>query len=268
MKYLSASPLKNSDKESADFFCLNNCGAIIEADKPVLTKREHGRTDYQLIYICQGSLEVTLSGETTVLGSGNVLFYRPHEPQIYRTGEDVTTFYWIHFSGSEVRRLVEFFDGNYCFVGDFEEFCEYCADAVRVCATESNINRLYYGGKLISLIALLWQKYAGKEENTGRQLIKEALLDMHMNFTVARTNEEYARMCGMSKSHFIRTFHKCIEMPPQKYRTLFAVREAKHLLKSNSVAATADILGFSDVFYFSRVFKKHTGLSPSEYKKS
>ena len=104
-------------------------------------------------------------------------------------------------------------------------------------------------------------------DNSDMQgLLKNALLDMHTNLALARSNEEYARLCGLSKSHFIRLFCKCIGMPPQKYRTSLVMREAKHLLKNNSVSVTAYLLGFSDVFYFSRLFKKTVGYPPSFIK--
>ena len=77
---------------------------------------------------------------------------------------------------------------------------------------------------------------------------------------------EYAKMCGLSKSYFIRLFTAKMKMSPQKYRTFIAMREAKHLLKSNSVGDVAAMLGYDDVFYFSRVFKKHVGAAPITYR--
>ena len=48
------------------------------------------------------------------------------------------------------------------------------------------------------------------------------------------------------------------------------IEKAKIYLKDTDykVYEVADILGFENVTYFSRFFKKHTGISPKEYKES
>ena len=269
MKYLSANRVKNSDQTSADFLCLNNCGAFIDTNKPIITKRPDGRMDFQLIYISRGALEITLSGKDLTFGAGTVILFRPHEPQIYHTVNNGTSFYWIHFSGGEASRLLEFYSGNVHTVGAFHEFEDFCNDAVAAYATGATGYSLYCCGRLLSLIALLSQKLAKKDTSAVHSLLEPAIIDMHTHFTEARSNDDYAKLCGLSKSHFIRTFHECMKMPPQKYRTAIVIREAKQLLRQGiSVCDASDLLGFSDQFYFSRIFKKHTGISPDGYKKN
>jgi len=50
---------------------------------------------------------------------------------------------------------------------------------------------------------------------------------------------------------------------------IFLVSEAKNLLKGsdNNIAETAYALGFDNLPYFSRLFKKEVGVSPNQYKK-
>lgn len=266
MKYITARAIKNSDKESADFLSINNCGAFIETSEAVLTSRKNGRSDYQLIYVSKGTIEITENKENVTVSSGNLILYRPHEPQIYTASKNCT-FYWIHFSGTAAFEMLEFFNTRVLKIGAFPDFEEFCNATVSAFATQKTNYSLFCTGKLISLIATVSQKM-NFDEAKENELLSPAMLDMHMNFTSQRTNDDYAKMCGLSKSHFIRLFHKYIGMPPQKYRTEIAMREARHLLKSNSVSSTANLLGYTDVFYFSRVFKKTVGISPREYIKS
>lgn len=265
MKYIAARSTKNSDAESADFISINNCGAFIETEKAVTTLRPSGRMDFQLIYISQGTLELTENTGNKTIESGCVVLFRPHEPQLYCVPKD-STFYWIHFSGTKVQDMLDFFKERVYKIGVFPEFEDFCRESIDAFAAQKSNYSLFCAGKLISLIALLSQKIES-DGSFDRDKLRAALIDMHTNFAIQRTNDEYAQMCGLSKSHFIRLFHKCTGVSPQKYRTQIAMHEAKHLLKSNSVSDTAYILGYSDVFYFSRVFKKTINTSPSEYKK-
>ena len=266
MKYLTARDIKNSDGESSEFLSINNCGAFIDTSEPIITSRPNGRFDYQLIYVKKGALELFENSKKYKVEHGSIVLFRPHEPQIYAVQKDCT-FYWIHFSGTAAESMLSFFENRFYEVGALPEIEEFCEDTIASFASNKTNYPLLCAGKLISLIAIISQKLASDVESEDK-LIGAALIDIHKNFTVWRTNEEYAEMCGLSKSHFIRIFHKSLGMPPQKYRAAVAIREARHLLKSNSVTSTASILGYTDVFYFSRVFKKFVGISPNEFKKN
>lgn len=262
LKYISARKTTNSDNKSLDFFEINNCGAFIDASKPIVTSRPDGRMDFLLIYVSAGAL--VLEGERRIK-SGNVMLFRPHEPQMYHATVG-STYYWIHFSGTAADNMLEFFKDSSYNIGVFPEFEEFCHECVNAFAAKKNNYTYFCIGKLISLIAMISQKLSA-ECLDASELIAAAFSDIHTNFTLQRSNDEYAKMCDISKSHFIRLFHSSTGLPPQKYRTAIVMREAKHLLKSNTVAATASILGYDDAFYFSRIFKKTVGVSPIQYKK-
>ncbi len=268
MKYISARAVKNSDFQSTDFIRLNNCGAFIDTAKEINTRRTNGRKDYQLIYISHGCLNLTLDEKEVVLGKGNIILFRPCEPQIYRSVLD-TSFYWIHFSGSEVERMLSFFDKQYFYIGNFSAFEEFCIEAAGKFAADLRSAELYCAGRLVSLIALIADEFWVPKNKTYRAMLEPAIVYMHTNFDKWCSNDEYAKMCNMSKSHFIRTFHEAFGKPPKQYRAEILVAEAKRLLKSGfSVSAVAECFGFDDAFYFSRMFKKHAGISPSDYRRA
>ena len=77
-------------------------------------------------------------------------------------------------------------------------------------------------------------------------------------------------LCGVSYSYFKRLFIMKFNISPVKYITKKRISYACDLLVSNkySVSDIASMTGYSDVYYFSRVFKENTGMSPLEYKKS
>ncbi len=81
----------------------------------------------------------------------------------------------------------------------------------------------------------------------------------------------YERMCeqsGLSYSYFKELFIKRYGISPVKYVTNLRMEKAKELLITGqySVTETAEMCGFDSVYYFSRLFKSHTGVAPSNYK--
>jgi AraC-like DNA-binding protein len=82
--------------------------------------------------------------------------------------------------------------------------------------------------------------------------------------------EEYAKMLHMSTCWFIRSFKQYAGMPPGKYITSIRINKAKELLESTdyTVGEVGTIIGYDNPLYFSRIFKKQTGLCPAEYRKA
>lgn len=84
------------------------------------------------------------------------------------------------------------------------------------------------------------------------------------------TNEFLASLCSISCVYFRKLFVKKYGMPPLKYVTNLKIQKAKGLIISDflSFSEIAQNCGFTNIYHFSKVFKKETGLTPSEYKKS
>ena len=78
---------------------------------------------------------------------------------------------------------------------------------------------------------------------------------------------------GYSKDHIRRQFHQFTGMTPNEYLTDIRIQYAKRLLRQKNklrlpVSEIAWMCGFYDAAYFCRLFRKHVGVSPSEYSTS
>jgi len=82
--------------------------------------------------------------------------------------------------------------------------------------------------------------------------------------------ETIASECNVSATHFRRLFKEYAHTSPQQYRTELKIVYAKRMLAESdmSVSDIAEVLGFESDSYFCRVFKKQTGMTPSEYRNS
>jgi signal transduction histidine kinase/DNA-binding LacI/PurR family transcriptional regulator/AraC-like DNA-binding protein len=101
-------------------------------------------------------------------------------------------------------------------------------------------------------------------------LVKRAVAYLHQNYTRPLARWEIANAVGASEDYLSRVFHRELGLSPWDYLNRYRVEQAKQLLRrtNNAIGAIAAQVGFKDPLYFSRVFRKVTGLSPSAFRKS
>ncbi len=83
-------------------------------------------------------------------------------------------------------------------------------------------------------------------------------------------NEDLARLCGMSTSHFIRTFRDALGMTPAQYVMDRRIACSAEMLTctERSIEDIAEALGFSDRFHFSKAFAQRLNATPAAYRRS
>jgi AraC-like DNA-binding protein len=118
--------------------------------------------------------------------------------------------------------------------------------------------------------ATLTKSKLPQEISTHTNLVESAFLPaiyyVAQNFDKKIQNDEVANLCAMSPFRFGRGFKNAFGLSFRDYVVRYRLREACRLLSSpnTSITDAAFAVGFSDVSYFGRLFKKHFGVSPSE----
>lgn len=262
--------VKSTECASEKYICVNNLG-FRENLTNVQTRREHGRVDYQMIYVKSGELTICEEGRDCRMGAGWICLFRPCEAQIYSFGTTPTAFYWIHFSGREAEGMLSFFKERAYYVGDFPEFEEYCHGFSHDFHAEQRYTDMLYEGKLIALFARVAERVL-RDEKTHKDFlrIREALSLMRTEWWHRRTNSELAAISGISRDSFEKTFKYITGSTPHQYYATLIVEKGADLLSSTtySIAEISRLCGIEDSLYFSRLFKKKVGLSPAAYRKA
>ncbi len=103
--------------------------------------------------------------------------------------------------------------------------------------------------------------------STKKEKIMPAIDYIQQNYFKEIKCEELAQMCNMSYSYLKRLFAEVYGVSPQKYILSLKINSACGMLETEmfSVSQVAEQCGFSDITYFSRMFKKYVGVSPRAY---
>lgn len=111
---------------------------------------------------------------------------------------------------------------------------------------------------------------AARASRTNRTHVEKALSLMQKGVRENSKIEDIAWKLGLSEEHFIRIFRQEVRMTPHQYFTRLKVEGASGLLISTdrSVGDISAWFGFENQFHFSRIFKKCTGMSPLEYRRT
>ncbi|MDW3195254.1 MAG: AraC family transcriptional regulator [Cytophagales bacterium] len=104
------------------------------------------------------------------------------------------------------------------------------------------------------------------EINSGPHVELRKVVRKHLYSTLS--TEELAKMCNMSLSTFNRNFKKEFNDSPVSYINHRRIEKAQELLQQSnkSIADIAYSTGFNDPLYFSRLFKRETKKSPTQYR--
>ena len=100
--------------------------------------------------------------------------------------------------------------------------------------------------------------------------IKPAIELLEKSWNQELSLKELAASCNLSISHFRHLFFNTQKMSPLKYRDTLRLLHIKDqlMVEGLSIKEIANNCGFDDVNYFNRFFKKYTGITPSQYRKS
>ncbi len=259
---------------SEDFILVNNCGELVEKHS-YDSSRPRGRNDYMIIYVTEGTGYCLAKGEKIPLNAGDIILWKPNEPLVFGfTGP--SRHYWLHFTGIEIENIINYLkfpQNGHCTIGKSKQL----STLFRNIIFEIQLNRpstpimcIGYFMQIMATIQNLLLGDTASVESINESRILPAINYITRNYAANKPLSYYASLCNLSTSHFKALFTKMLNMSPTAYINQLKLAHIKDLLISTdlTIAEIANQMGFNDQLYFSRFFKKHIGITPTEFRNS
>ena len=226
-------------------------------------------------FVTGGTFRITIDGVEYTAKPGDWFFIPAGVLHTYHNFPDkLMEKYWMHFdiypssnllAPLNVKHRVDAANAPQV-TALFEEFG-------RLCQSSDLYDRLKVKAIILNLLAE-YIRLAGRRTeiiwDERDEDMRNVLSYINENFKRNLTTNELAAVCHMHPTHFIRAFKLKMAQTPHQYITDIRMEYARQLLdrSDRSIVEIGEDAGFYDLAHFSRAFKRHFAMSPSEYRKT
>lgn len=257
----------------------------------------HWHREIEILYIASGKMEVIIEGKHFIAEKDDIIFIPPnllHEAINFE--QNPCAFFAIvfdsffiesHFSDivqqSYIDPIIQHTTSHIFQATDTLMSIEDMRMSVTAIIEEFALKEPYYElslkANLLQFLRCIYrekdnlfnfdQYYESKDELTSYRC-KKIVLFIEEHYQEHISLEMISNHMGFSKEYFCRFFKKNFRMSFFKYLNESRIKKAEYLLLNtqHKIIDIAFETGFEDANYFTTVFKKETGLTPSAYRKA
>ena len=224
---------------------------------------------WMLAAAAEGSVSVSARSDYALLDAGRTLLLCGAAECCVEAVLDSLCFV-MHMRGELPQRIfaARLGEGNTC-CSDGAAFVRECMGSLHMHDAEHSPVRADTASQLC--YGLLLRLFALPERGRYKQpsLVESAIAIIQEEFSLLKGLDDLAGRLGVSKAHLSRCFTQKTGVSPGRYITRTKLEFAKLLLqeRGTSVTYAAEASGFANANYFAKVFRRETGVSPSEYIK-
>jgi AraC-like DNA-binding protein/mannose-6-phosphate isomerase-like protein (cupin superfamily) len=269
-----------SENLSRDFKYLQRHSHLTFNNQPVIYPCEKNWTwhppalsDFDLWCVIKGDGQLRLKENTFTLREGTCFIFRPgDEPHGQHNPEDPLEVFALHFElsdheGSSIDPSTQLFPNGAIQVGNHVFLRTLCRELTFLSmVSASPLSHFRSEMAFWQLLALM--KDTQSVTNLSREGIRRVIEAIEEDPRKSWTVTKMAQMAGYSKPHFNRLFKAETGSSALNYVTRYRIHHASRLITESSLTITeiAENLGFCDVYFFSRQFKKITGFPPGKLR--
>ena len=246
-----------------------------------LFNTSRGRTlqEYQLLYIVKGRGELVLEGSGRYnISAGDMFMLFPGQWHTYKPADDSGwSEYWIGFRGENIDNRVErgFFSAHSPIyqIGYNQQMEQLYREAIDIADSQPPFFQQLLAGVVNHILGLMFMTMHSNRL-TGSQGSAPELMTRAKHYIEQAVESDVkmpqiAKRLNISYSAFRHLFKLYTGISPARYLTDLRLYRAKELLRRSdiSVKEISYILRFGSPEYFTTMFKRNTGLTPSQYRK-
>ena len=259
--------------ESVDEPIVVNCADFSDSTRIFSTGSRLGRNDISICYVAEGEFFFSMgNGERKILEAGTVAVILPHTPMSYGIEREIETrrTYWLHFTGSHAMSLLKtcgLAEGGFFRLPDeVGVAAAFNALLDEMSRPPTHINQIRAASLAVMIVTQIGSLL---ERGSRKRNLPKSVAYIREHFTEDIDKSSLAAMEGLGASQYHSIFKKTMGKTPAAYITSLRMRKARELLLDPELPITdiAEQCGYDDALYFSRVFRRVVGVSPSEYRK-
>lgn len=230
------------------------------------------RPCHNLAFMLSGKVKVESDGKTFTVNSGEIFFIPKNTTYraFFEAGECGVLYHTVHFDfypdsdpfSEKTARVCKINTDKFDFLyGRMETLAEKQYDTN--CEYFSALSAFY------DILAETVRSAEIEEKETAFSSVLPAIRKIESDCAEKLTVDMLAALCFLSPSRFYFLFRKQTGKSPIAYKNDILVRKASRILvidKKTSVEKISEELGFESAVYFRRLFKKATGLTPTEFR--
>jgi len=238
-------------------------------------ERPYGLGMYLLLHFHSNTVVLTAAGVVSA-EPGDCLLYDPYCPQFYRGRDAEYVDDWLHMYGPDIPKWVRRYElpVNVIMRPRDVGFITTLFEAIN---REMRRQEQHWGESVRLLVESLFLQLSRQLSPPGVTPADQAWVEKFRNLRMEvheRMHEPWslaamARLVNLSRSHFANLYTKLLGVSPMEDLIHARLGRARVLLTNAgmSVADAAEQSGFGSVCHFSRLFRKHVGCAPRDYRR-
>lgn len=251
-----------------DFYVSQVAFAYYKKYAPGYIFRQENRKYQGLVFVLTGELTLTLDKKTICARAGSILLLQQGDSyQLENTFHSDTEYIVISYLAKPEKTVLTLLPERHFITAYPQRYWDLFAAVVDLNAAYTVCTQTRLRANVQEILCCIIQEYARKNSAPEGSYAESAMLFMEQNFPLPINCELIASEVGISPSHLRALFKKEYGTSLVSALNAIRIRHAKNMLKSGvfTLREVAEGCGFQNEYYFSRVFKELTGISPGKY---